>query len=263
LPERLLELSSPLAVVDIQSTGLNPDTARIVQLSVLRVDPDGGENLKSVIVNPGISIPASATEVHGISDSNVVGKPAFRAYARGLADHLEGCDLAGFGIERFGLPLLQAEFKRNGVDFIVTGRAVVDTMTVFHRLEPRDFSSAYSRFVGGIYSDPDDGAKRARDIFEILKGELQASSDVPLRPNEIAKWTKGLDDSAIDSEGKFIWNQNGDAQVNFGKHRGERLADLVTTDVDYLNWLSGSEDFSDEVRNIAGSAITGQLPERS
>ena len=263
MPERLLELSSPLAVLDIQSTGLNPDTARIVQLSVLRVDPDGGENLKSVIVNPGIAIPASATHVHGISDSTVVGKPVFRAYARGLADHLEGCDLAGFGIKRFGIPLLQAEFKRNGVDFVVTRRAVLDTMTVFHRLEPRDFNSAYSRFVGGVYSDRDDGAKRARDIFEILKGELQASSDVPLKPDEIVKWANGLDDSAIDSEGKFIWGQNGDAEVNFGKHKGERLADLVTTDVDYLNWLSGSEDFSDEVRTIAGSAITGQLPERS
>ena len=94
MPERSLELSSPLAVVDIQSTGLKPDTARIVRLSVLRIDPDGGENLKSVIVNPGISIPASATEIHGISDSEVVGKPGFRSYARGLADHIEGCDLA-------------------------------------------------------------------------------------------------------------------------------------------------------------------------
>ena len=263
MPERLLELSRPLAVLDIQSTGLKPDTARIVRLSVLRVEPDGGENLKSVIVNPVISIPASATKVHGISDSDVVGKPVFRAYARGLADHLEGCDLAGFAIERFALPLLQAEFKRNGVDFILTGRAVVDTMTLFHRLEPRDFSSAYSRFVGGVYSDRHDGAKRARDIFEILKGQLQASSDVPLKPNEIVKWANGLDDSAIDSEGKFIWSEDGDAQVNFGKHRGERLADVVTTDVDYLNWLSGSEDFSDEVRKIAGSAVTGQLPERS
>jgi len=262
LPERLLELSRPLAVVDIQSTGLKPDTSRIVRLSVLRVEPDGGENLKSVIVNPGIPIPADATQVHGISDSDVVGKPVFRAYARGLADHLEGCDLAGFAIERFGLPLLQSEFKRNGVDFIVTGRAVVDTMTVFHRLEPRDFSSAYSRFVGGVYSDRIDGAKRARDIFEILKGELQFSSDVPLKPNEIVKWANGLDDSAIDSEGKFIWSENGDAEVNFGKHRGERLADVVTTDVDYLNWLSRSENFSDEVRDIAASAITGQLPER-
>ena len=262
MPERSLELSSPLAVIDIQSTGLKPDKARIVRLAVLRVDPDGGENLKSVIVNPGIPIPASATKVHGISDSTVVGKPVFRAYARGLADHLEGCDLAGFAIERFGLPLLQAEFKRNGVDFIIKGRAVVDTMTVFHRLEPRDFSSAYSRFVGGVYSDHDYGAKRAGDIFQILKGQLQASSDVPLRPDEIAKWANGLDDSAIDSEGKFIWSEDGDVQVNFGKHRGERLADVVTTDADYFNWLSGSEEFSDEVRNIARLAVTGRLPER-
>ena len=263
MSERSLELSRPLAVLDIQSTGLKPDIARIVRLSVLRVDPDGTENVKSVIINPGISIPFSATQVHGISDSTVVDKPLFRAYARGLANHLDGCDLAGFGIERFGLPLLQAEFKRNGVDFIVTGRAVVDTMIVFHRLEPRDFSSAYSRFVDGIYSNPDDGAKRARDIFEILKGELQASSDVPLEPNEIAKWAKGLDDSVIDSEGKFIWSEDGDALVNFGKHRGERLADVVIGDPDYLNWLSGSEDFSEEVRKIVVTAISGQVPERS
>ena len=263
MPERSLELSRPLAVLDIQSTGLKPDIARIVRLSVLRIDPDGSENVKSVIVNPGVSISASATKVHGISDSTVVDKPVFRAYARGLADHLEGCDLAGFGIERFGLPLLQAEFKRNGVDFTVTGRAVVDAMTVFHRLEPRNFSSAYSRFVGGIYSDSDDGAKRARDVFEILKGELRASSEVPVKPNEIVKWAKGLDDSVIDSEGKFIWSEDVDVQVNFGKHRGERLADVVTGDPDYLNWLSGSEDFSEEVRTIAGSAISGQLPERS
>jgi DNA polymerase-3 subunit epsilon len=258
-----LELSRPLAVLDIQSTGLKPDTARIVRLSVLKVDPDGTEHVKSVIVNPGVSIPASATQVHGISDSTVADEPVFQAYARALADHLEGCDLTGFGIERFGLPLLQAEFKRNGVDFILTGRAIVDAMTVFHRLEPRNFSSAYSRFVGGIYSNSDDGAKRARDVFEILKGELRASSEVPVKPNEIAKWTKGLDDSVVDSEGKFIWSEDGDVQVNFGKHRGERLADVVTADPDYLNWLSGSEDFSEEVRNIAGSAISGRLPERS
>ncbi|SVE49928.1 uncharacterized protein METZ01_LOCUS502782, partial [marine metagenome] len=100
--ERSLELSRPLAMLDVQSTGLNPSTARIVKLSVFRVDPDGTEQVKSVVVNPEISIPPGATQVHGISDLDVIGKPVFRAYARALADHLADCDLAGFGIERFG-----------------------------------------------------------------------------------------------------------------------------------------------------------------
>ena len=261
-PERTLELTRPLAVLDIQSTGLDTDTARIVKLSVLRVDPDGTEHVKSVIVNPGIPIPPGATQVHGISDLDVIDKPVFRAYARALADHLEGCDLAGFGIERFGLPLLLAEFERNDVDFVVEGRAVIDAMTVFHRLEPRNLRSAYTRFVGGKIPDGDDEAQGARNVYAILQGELQSSSQVPAKPAEIAAWARGIGESAIDPDGKFIWSDEGDALVNFGRHRGERLAEVVKSDPNYLYWVSGSDSFGSEVRKIAESARDGYLPER-
>ena len=262
MPERSLELSRPLAVLDVQSTGLDTDNARIVKLAVFRVDPDGSEHVKSVIVNPGIPIPPGATQVHGISDLDVMDKPIFRAYARALADHLEGCDVAGFGIERFGLPLLLAEFERNGVEFAMEGRAVVDAMTVFHRLEPRNLASAYSRFVGGIRPDSAAEAQGARNVFDILQGELRSSADVPNTPRELANWAKGIDDTAIDSEGKFIWSEEGDALVNFGKHRGERLIEVVNNDMPYLNWVSGSDNFEPEVRKIAESAASGYLPER-
>jgi len=261
--ERSLELSRPLAVLDVQSTGLDTDNARIVKLSVFRVDPDGSEHVKSVTVNPGIPIPPGSTQVHGISDLDVMDKPAFRAYARALADHLEGCDLAGFGIERFGLPLLLTEFERNGVEFLMEGRTVVDAMTVFHRLEPRNLASAYSRFVGGLRPDSGEDAQGARNIFDILQGELRSSPNVPSTPPELANWAKGIDDTAIDSEGKFIWSEEGDALVNFGKHRGERLIEVVNNDTPYLNWVSGSDNFEPEVRKIAESAASGYLPERS
>jgi len=261
--ERSLELSRPLAVLDVQSTGLDTDNARIVKLSVFRVDPDGSEHVKSVTVNPGIPIPPGSTQVHGISDLDVMDKPAFRAYARALADHLEGCDLAGFGIERFGLPLLLTEFERNGVEFLMEGRTVVDAMTVFHRLEPRNLGSAYSRFVGGSRPDSGEDAQGARNIFDILQGELRSSPNVPSTPRELANWAKGIDDTAIDSEGKFIWSEEGDALVNFGKHRGERLIEVVNNDTPYLNWVSGSDNFEPDVRKIAESAASGYLPERS
>ena len=262
-PERSLVLTRPLAVLDVQSTGLDTDNARIVKLAVFRVDPDGSEHAKSVVVNPGITIPPGSTQVHGISDLDVMDQPAFRAYARALADHLEDCDLAGFGIERLGLPLLLTEFERNGVQFSMEGRTVVDAMTVFHRLEPRNLASAYSRFVGGSRPDSRDDAQGARNIFDIIQGELRSSANVPSTPRELANWAKGIDDSAIDSEGKFIWSEEGDALVNFGKHRGERLIEVVNNDTPYLNWVSGSDNFGPDVRKIAESAANGYLPERS
>jgi DNA polymerase-3 subunit epsilon len=267
--ERSLELARPLAVLDIQSTGLDPDNARIVKLSVLKVDPDGTEHVKSVVVNPGIPIPPGATQVHGISDLDVMDKPVFRAYARALADHLEGCDLAGFGIERFGLPLLLAEFERNDVDFVVEGRAVIDAMTVFHRLEPRNLRSAYARFVGankpetpGPDQETDDEAQGARNVYAILQGELQSSSQVPTKPGEIAAWARGIGENAIDPDGKFVWSDEGDALLNFGRHRGERLVEVVNNDPNYLYWVSRSDNFGAEVRKIAESASSGYLPER-
>ena len=260
--ERTLELARPLAVLDVQSTGLDTDNARIVKLSVLKVDPDGTEHVKSVVVNPGIPTPPGASQVHGITDLDVMDKPVFRAYARALADHLEGCDLAGFGIERFGLPLLLAEFERNGVDFVVEGRAVVDAMTVFHRLEPRNLASAYSRFVGGKRPDDGDEAQGARDVLAILRGELSSSHEVPTIPSKMADWAKGIDDFAIDPDGRFRWSEEGDALVNFGKHRGERLVEVVGNDPEYLRWIAGSDNFGPEVRKIAESAGAGYLPER-
>ena len=261
--ERSLELSRPLAVLDVQSTGLDSSNARIVKLSVLKVYPDGSEHAKSVLVNPEIPIPPGATQVHGISDLDVMDMPMFRAYARALADHLENCDIAGFGIERFGLPLLQAEFERNDVEFEISGRIVVDAMTIFHRLEPRNLASAYSRFVGGSKSDAVDDAQGARDVFSILQGEVSSSRSVPVVPTALAAWAKGIDDTAIDREGKFVWSEDGDVLVNFGKHRGERLIEVVGNDLPYLKWVAGSDDFHGEVRKIAASAADGDLTKRS
>ena len=261
--ERSLELSRPLAVLDVQSTGLDSSNARIVKLSVLKVYSDGSEHAKSVLVNPEIPIPPGATQVHGISDLDVMDMPMFRAYARALADHLENCDIAGFGIERFGLPLLQAEFERNDVEFEISGRIVVDAMTIFHRLEPRNLASAYSRFVGGSKSDAVEDAQGARDVFSILQGEVSSSRSVPVVPTALAAWAKGIDDTAIDREGKFVWSEEGDALVNFGKHRGERLIDVVGNDLPYLKWVAGSDDFDGEVRKIAESSVDGDLTKRS
>ncbi|MDP6183601.1 MAG: 3'-5' exonuclease, partial [Gammaproteobacteria bacterium] len=141
-----LELTRPIAFLDVQSTGLNPQTAKIVSLAVVKLMPDGSRHSKYVIVDPDMPIPPAATAIHGVSDDDVVGKPMFKAYARSLADHLENCDLGGFGIERFGAPLFEAEMRRANVNFSLEDRSVVDAMSIFHMKEPRDMAAAYEIF---------------------------------------------------------------------------------------------------------------------
>ena len=259
--DRELKLSRPLAVIDVQSTGLDPRTARIVKLSVLRIDSVGGEHVRSVIVNPEISIPAASTEVHGLTDLDVAGKPIFRAYARALDQHLSGCDIAGFGIERFGLPLLCAEFERCGIKFELSNRAVVDAMVVFHRLEPRNFNAAYTRFVGGSRKESNDPGQTARDVLEILRGQIRAGSSVPESPYSIEKWSKGIDARAIDVQGKFVWGKEKEAMINFGKYRGHSLREIANNDAAYLNWVAAEDKFQTDARTIAELAVNGQFPE--
>ena len=257
-----LELERPLAFIDAASTGLDTRTARIVRLTVLKIDTDGNEQARTVLVNPRMPIPPGATEVHGIADDDVADAPAFAAYAKGLAEHLEGCDLAGFGVERFDAPLLVEEFRRCGVEFSLEGRAVVDAMAIFHRLEPRDLNAAYKKFAGSELPSETDEETAARVASEVLLGELTASVDLPRSPRRLAAWAKGVDERAIDAEGRFVWSANDEALVNFGKHRGRRLSEVAAGEPDYLEWMVGNSRFGAESRDIARKAVEGDLPVR-
>lgn len=253
--DRNLELDRPLAVIDTESTGLNPDLARIVRISVLRVEPDGRQSLRSELIDPGTPIPASATAVHGITDEDVAGKPQFRAYARGLAEALDDCDLAGFAIERFHLPLLMAEFRRAGVSFSLDNRAVIDVMSIYHRLEPRDFESAYRRYVGQERPPARNTGQRSEAAFRVLLGQLRASSELPVEPHRLARWAKGVPESAADDEGRFTYLDSGDVAFNFGRYAGESLAKVVEYDATYVAWVASNASFSPASRKIAADAL--------
>ena len=138
-----LQLERPRAVIDLETTGLNVSLARIVELTAYKMYPKGTEDLKSSRLNPEMPIPAGATAIHGITDQDVADKPKFRQYASSLREFLEGCDLAGFGVKRFDLPMLEAEFKRAGVEFSRAGRRILDAQVIYHNLETRDLAAAY------------------------------------------------------------------------------------------------------------------------
>ena len=168
-----LRRDRPLAFIDVETTGLSPSSDRIVELTVLKIHPDGAEELKSARINPEIPIPAEATEVHGISNEDVSDKPKFRDYAKSLLGFLDDCDIGGFGVKRFDLPILEAEFRRAGLDFSNRGRHILDAQVIYHKLEPRDLATAYRKYCG----------KELQHAFEALLDTdliLKSSQQSPL-----------------------------------------------------------------------------------
>ena len=253
--EREPLLERPLAVIDTESTGLNPDTARIVSISVLKVNPDGRRTLKSELINPGAPIPSGATAVHGITDADVAERPPFRAFARALAQSLEDCDLAGFAIERFHLPLLMAEFRRAGVGFSMDNREVIDVMSIYHRLEPRNLEAAYRQY-GGPDALPDrSSGRRSEAAFEILLGQMRTRPDLPAEPHRLARWARGVPETAADDEGRFTYLDSGEIAFNFGKYSGENLNKVVESDSGYVAWVASNDGFSVASRKIAVTAL--------
>ena len=258
----MLELIRPIAFVDLESTGVDPRSARIVRLSVLKLEPDGTERFRSELINPGQPIPPGATAVHGITDDDVADAPSFRSFARGLIEYLEGCDLAGFGIERFDLPLLEAELRRAGVPASFADRAVVDAMAIFHKLEPRDFRAAYARFAGGELPEGRDPEEQVRAAFDILTGQLSKHAELPRDPEGLAGWVHPSRADALDPDARFVWSGEGEPLVNFGRNRGRRLERIAEEQPDYLEWIAGNPEFNPVARHIAAEAVRGRLPSR-
>ena len=255
-----LKLEKPIAFIDVETTGTNPNSDRVVELSILRIQPDGKEEYKSHRVNPGMPIPAEATTVHGITDADVTNLPAFRQYAKSVRDFLEGCDIAGFNVIKFDLPCLEAEFARAGVEFSHQGRYLVDSMVIYHQRDPRDLQAAYRKYCGGDMESMHVAEEDVKATVAVLDGQLEQYEDLPRDVKELCEICNPVGKNYIDPEGKFVW-VDGEVVCNFGKkYTGRKLRDIAEEDPSYLSWIAGA-DFSPEIIKIANRALDGQLPE--
>lgn len=255
-----LKLERPIAFIDVETTGTNPNSDRVVELSILRIQPDGKEEYKSHRVNPGMPIPAEATAVHGITDADVTNLPAFRQYAKSVRDFLEGCDIAGFNVIKFDLPCLEAEFARAGVEFSRQGRYLVDSMVIYHQREPRDLQAAYRKYCGGEMENTHVAEEDAKATAAVLDGQLEQYGDLPRDVTALCEICIPAMKNYVDPEGKFIW-VDGEVVCNFGKkYKGRKLRDIAEGDPSYLSWIAGA-DFSPEIRKIAARALDGEFPE--
>jgi DNA polymerase-3 subunit epsilon len=254
-----LRFDKPLTFIDVETTGLNPYSDRIVELSILKIHPDGTEEYKSHRINPEIPITAETTAIHGITNADVVSEPAFHQYARSIRDFLEDCDIAGFNVIKFDLPFLEAELARANVEFSRQGRYLIDSQVIYHQRDPRNLQAAYKKYCGKEMDNAHSAEADAKAAAEILNGQLEMYQDLPKDIAGLSALCYEVEENTIDIEGKFIWSE-GEALCNFGKHKGRLLREIAIDYPEYLEWISRG-NFSLEVKKIVIRALNGEFPE--
>ena len=183
-----IKLVNPLVFLDLASTDIDLNKARIVRISTIKILPDSTKIFVTNLINPEQKISKEAVKIHGISQKMIENEKPFSNYAESISKHLSGCDIVGFGIKRYSLPLLRKEFRKAKVYFSIRNRSVIDLMRIYHRVEPRDFKSAYKRFVGSKLDNYYDSRERVEGMIDIMQGQLNEFTEIPDSISEIVKW---------------------------------------------------------------------------
>lgn len=231
-----LQLSRPIIFFDIEATGLNIATDRIVELCYIKVLPNGTEKVVTQRFNPGIHISAEASAVNGIYDEDVANCPTFKMKAAEIARDFEGCDLAGFNSNHFDIPLLVEEFIRSGVDYDVTGARLVDVQGIFHKMERRDLTSAYKFYCNKDLTDAHTAEADTRATLEVLEAQLDRYADT-LKNNVAFLAEFSRRNRNVDLAGRIVYNDQNVETINFGKYRGRPVAEVLQRDPGYFNWV--------------------------
>ena len=253
-----IKLDRPLAIFDIESTGVSPRADRIIELAIIRIEPDGSETQKYWLVNPTIPIPVETTAIHGITDDIVKDCPTFAQVAQQVDAYLKGCDLGGFNVLRFDIPMLNEEFVRAGFNLDVDNRRVLDAQRIFHMREPRDLAAALRFFCGREHTDAHGAEADTRATLDVIKGEFLKYPDLPLDMESLDRLLNATDPFNADRGGRLRW-VDGELTINFGKKKGAKLKDLVTEDSGYLKWILRG-DFPMDTRKIVQDALDGRFP---
>lgn len=223
---------------DLETTGTNPSTDRIVEISLIKVMPDGREMEHSHRINPGIPIPASSTAIHHITDADVANEPKFSDIAAKLNKWLEGCDMAGYNSNKFDVPLLMEEFKRAGIPFDTSGRRFVDVQNIFYAMEPRTLVAAYRFYCGKDLEGAHSATCDTHATYEVLMSQLDRYEDLQ---NDVEKLSKIGQKHTLDLAGRIAEDENGNPVFNFGKYKGQKVEDVFKRDIGYYSWMMQGE----------------------
>ena len=251
------DLDRPVAFFDLETTGLSLSSDRIVELAVIRVSPRGDVFERVRRYNPEMPIPAEASAIHQITDEMVADEPTFKATSRSLAKLLRPCDLAGFNIRRFDLPILIAEFARAGIDFDVKDRRLIDMKMIFHREEPRDLSAAARFYLGRDHQDAHTALGDIRTTAAVLTAQLARYRHLPRDMEALHAYCDEMGPYVTEFERWFSQGEQG-LVFNRGKHKGAALADVAETAPDYLEWMLRADDMPGDVVEAARGALAAR-----
>lgn len=234
-----LNLKNPLVFFDLETTGIDIVKDRIIEISYVKVFPNGKEESKTMRINPGMPIPPASTAIHGITDDDVKDCPLFKNVAKQLAAQIEGCDLAGYNSNRFDIPLLAEEFLRAGVDIDLTRRKFIDVQTIFYKMEQRTLAAAYKFYCQKSLENAHTAAADTMATYEVLKAQLdrypELKNDVTFL-SEFSSFTTN-----VDFAGRMVYNEKNQEVFNFGKYKGRLVEEVLKQEPAYYSWMMNGD----------------------
>ena len=234
-----LNLKNPLVFFDLETTGIDIAKDRIVEISMVKVMPNGEEIVKTRRINPGMPIPPESTAIHGITDEDVKDCPKFKEIAKSLAAQIEGCDLAGFNSNRFDIPMLAEEFLRAGVDVDLNRRKFIDVQTIFHKMEQRNLTAAYKFYCNKDLTNAHSAEADTMATYEVLKAQLDRYPELENDVNFLSKYSSFTNN--VDFAGRMVYNGKGQEVINFGKYKGRLVEEVLKSDPSYYAWIMNGD----------------------
>jgi DNA polymerase-3 subunit epsilon len=229
-----LTLTRPICFIDLETTGINVSTDRIVEIAIVKINLDGTKQVKRRLVNPEMPIPKASSDVHGITDDMVKDAPSFKVLANEIKQFMEGSDIGGYNSNRFDVPMLNEEFLRAGISVDIEGRKLLDVQKVFHMMEQRTLSAAYQFYCHKTLQDAHTAEADATATWEILEAQIERYPQIGNTVESIVKFTG--EDEIIDFARRLVY-ENGVAVFNFGKHKGKPVTQVLKEEPQYYDWM--------------------------
>ncbi len=229
-----LQLTKPIAFIDLETTGINISTERIVEIAMVKISPDGTQQVKRKLINPLIPIPKASSDIHGITDEMVKDAPTFKQAANEIKQFIDNCDLAGYNSNRFDIPMLIEEFLRSGMEFTLDGKKLLDVQKVFHMMEQRTLGAAYKFYCNKSLENAHSAEVDATATWEVLEAQVERYPQIGNTVESIVKFTG--EDDIVDFARRFV-KENGIELFNFGKHKGKPVTQVLKEEPQYYDWM--------------------------
>lgn len=234
-----LKISKPICFFDLETTGVNVSLDRIVEISILKIFPNGNKESKTWLVNPGVPIPLEASNIHGITNDIVKNEPLFKMIASDIKSMINNCDLAGFNSNKFDIPLLAEELLRSEIDFSLENVATIDVQNIFHKMEQRTLSAAYQFYCGKSLDNAHSSKADTLATYEVLESQIEKYDDLENNVSFLSDFSKR--GKNVDLAGFIKYNEDNIPCFSFGKHKGKTVDYVLENESGYFGWLLNAD----------------------